>query len=132
MLTMLPLPVDDRLVEIAPIFLVGRDVADVVDQHVDAAGLLPRRRDHRADLVPRLDVRLHDDRLAAEFAHRRGSRLRPGFRGVVVHDDVRAFGGRAFGERRAEAGSGAGHHDPLAFEARECARDHTSVRPPST
>src|SRR5207237_9295268 len=100
----------------------------VVDQHTDAADLAERPLGHALDLVPRRNVALHEERLAAGGAHALGSGLRARGRSAVVHDDARALLRRPHGELGAEAGARSGHHDRLLLEA---APHQITERPPS-
>ena len=98
--------------------------AGVVDQHVDLAELLDRRRDHRVDVLGARDVGRNDQALAPELAHfSRGflellDRARRG-------DDVGTGPGEPHGHRTAQAAAGAGDNRELAVKF-EIVGDHAS------
>ncbi len=58
--------VEGLLGELAPRHLLGRHVADVVDEHVEHAGRLEHFVGQPLDLIPRGDVGLEDEGRPAE------------------------------------------------------------------
>ena len=119
----LDVDVDDRverlLGELVPVHLLARDVADVVDEHVERAERRPDLVGHALDLVPRADVGLHEDAVAAGLADALERRLGARLRRAVVHGDLGALLRGAHGDLGAEAGAGAGDEHGLAREAGE-------------
>ena len=110
--------VDRLLGDVPPRHLLARDVADVVDQHVDLAERLERGVGHRRDLRPLDDVGLQQHGLGALGAHAFGGRLRTGGRAAVVDaDGAGALLRGADGDLGAEAGAGAGDDDGATLEA---------------
>ena len=111
--------VERFLRELGPVHLLARNVADVVDEHVERAECRPHLVGHALDLVPRADVGLHEDAVAAGLADALERRLRARLRRAVVHRDLRALLCGADGDLGTEAGPGPGHKDCLAGEPGE-------------
>src|SRR5205823_3574826 len=100
--------VDQLLRDLAPRHLLRRDVADVVDEHVEPAEAREDLLRHPPDLVPPRQLGLDGERLPPEVADLRGHGLRALGRAVVVDGDVGALPREPERDRAAEAAAGAG------------------------
>jgi len=109
--------VDGLLGDIPPGRLVGHHVADVVDQHVQAAEAAEDLLGHVDDVGVDGDVRLHGEGLAAEILDAGDRLLGSGSAAAVVDGDPSAFLRGADGDLGSVAGSCAGDQDGAAFEA---------------